>query len=186
MEFNNLKPPREDFLLSGGRLINRKNFIILAQALENTDLPPLRLFGDGPLNFIIKKTLREQDKLLGYIPRKDIIELYSTAQAFICPSLYETGPITVLEAMAARCPVICSDIPAVEEIVENGKTGLTFNPHDPDELRDRIETLLGDPKLQDDLAETAYNWVKKERNWQDIAKATLHVYEETIEGGETH
>lgn len=179
-EFYGTNQKRGTFLLSGGRFIHRKNFLTLTKALQGTSLPSLQLFGDGPLRNNITRTLRPQDTILGYVPRKELIILYKTAAAYICPSLYETGPITVLEAMAARCPIICSDIPGIRVTVKDEETGLLYPPEDTDKLRYQIKRLIEDDELRQKLAENAYRHVYENRRWEDAAKATIKVYEEVM------
>ena len=179
-EFNNSTQERGRFLLAGGRFIRRKGLKTLTTALRDTDLPSLQLFGGGPLKDSISWTLRPQDNMLGFIQRKDLVALYKTATAFICPSLYETGPITVLEAMAAHCPVVCADIPGIWATVQNEETGLLYPPNKIDKLVHQIRRLTEDAELRHRLAENAYSYVCQHRRWEDAAKETIKVYEEVI------
>jgi len=179
-EFNTPITKRLNYLLTGGRHIRRKNFAELTQALKNTNLPPLYIFGGGPLTEKLKQTLRPQDHMLGYTDRHAQILLYKQAAAFISTSHYETGPITILEAMAAGCPVISSDIPGVWTTIRNEETGLLYPLGNIDKLVHQIRRLTEDAELRHRLAENAYSYVCQHRRWEDAAKETIKVYEEAI------
>jgi len=179
-EFNSCPRQRENILLAGGRLTARKNFLTLTRALQGTDLPPLYIFGDGPQYEAIFKSLRIGDTMLRYIRCRELVSLYRDALLFICPSLYETGPITVLEAMAAHCPVVCADIPGIRATVKDEETGLLYPPNNIDKLVHQIRRLTEDAELRHRLAENAYSYVCQHRRWEDAAKETVKVYEEVI------
>lgn len=152
---------RAEFILTGGREVVRKRFIDVFEAACEVKLQVLR-FGDV------------------FRPREHIINLYKTAKMFVCASVYETGPITVMEAMAAKCPVICSDIPAIKDLVIDGETGILFEPGDVSELAEKMELLNNSPELRERLVENAYKHIKNNFNWEDIARQTKDVYMEVL------
>ena len=152
---------RAEFILTGGRETARKRFTDVFEAARKVKLRVLR-FGDV------------------FRSREYIVNLYKTAKMFVCASVYETGPITVMEAMAAKCPVICSNIPAIEDLVINGETGILFEPKDISELVEKMELLNNSPELREQLAEDAYKHIKNNFDWEDIAKQTKDVYMEML------
>jgi len=152
--------PRADYVFSCGRLTPRKDFETLISACGKAGV---RLFLSH-----------------GALTREDLTTHYKTARVFVCSSLYETGPITVMEAMAAKCPVICSDIPAVEDLVIDGKTGLLFEPRNSDDLAEKINFLFNDSDYAKKLAKRAYIHVKKHFNWMKVAEETKKLYEEVL------
>jgi len=153
---------RAEFILTGGRETARKRFTDVLEAARNVQLQVSR-FGDM------------------FCPREQIVNLYKTARMFVCASVYETGPITVMEAMAAKCPVICSNIPAIKDLVIDGETGILFKPKDVSELAGKMKLLDGSPELRNRLAENAYEHIKNNFNWENIAKQTKDVYMEVLE-----
>lgn len=81
--------------------------------------------------------------------RTDIPDLMTAADLFAFPSLYEGLPGVVIEAMALNLPVVASDLPAIREIVEEGRSALLAPPGSPRELAAAMVSLLNDPGLRD-------------------------------------
>jgi glycosyltransferase involved in cell wall biosynthesis len=77
--------------------------------------------------------------------RSDVPEILAAADVFAFPSLYEGLGGSVLEAMGLALPVVASDLPALREVVENGRSAYLVPPADPAALAGRIAQLLGDP-----------------------------------------
>ena len=102
--------------------------------------------------------LSEEIKFLGN--RNDIPELLSQSDLFILPSRYEGLPISLLEAMAAKLPVIASNVSGSTDLIEHKKNGLLFESENPLDLADKILYLYnnrGEMKL---LAQNAYEYVQ--------------------------
>lgn len=156
-------PDRErgKFAFSCGRDIARKGFDTLEKACADAMFPVLVIHGE--------------------LSRSQLIWEYKLATMFVCASVYETGPITVMEAMAAKCPVICSDIPAVHGLVSQGMTGLLFEPGNVKQLARKITFLFDNGGFAEALAERAYMHVKEHYNWTEAAQKTIEVYEEATQ-----
>ena len=100
-----------------------------------------------------RRTLRDQVEGLGLLDavdflgfRKDIPAVMGAADVFAMASLVEPFGNTVIEAMAAGRPVVCSDLPGPRESVVDGETGLFFPPGNAEAMADRLATLHADPK----------------------------------------
>lgn len=98
---------------------------------------------------------------------------YSSARAFVYPSLYEGFGIPPLEAMAHQCPVICSNTSSIPEVVESA--GEYFDPCDVDDMRDVIESVV--------YSDTRIDFLRKsgsERlngfSWKKCTQETLNIY----------
>ena len=124
------------------------------------------------------------------LPRPDVIALYTHADVFVCPSVYEPFGIINLEAMACETPVVASAVGGIPEIVVPGKTGLLV-PFEPEggespEPRDgeqfsrslatAINELMSAPELRTEMAKAARARVLEKFSWQRIAAATLEFY----------
>lgn len=111
---------------------------------------------------------------LGHLPWDELVMLYQNAQGMIYPSLFEGFGLPLVEAMAAGCPVACSDRAAIPEIA--GEAAYYFNPEDVEAISDAVERLWLDDTLRADLINRGR---KRSRNfgWRSFAEKTIEVYE---------
>ncbi len=98
----------------------------------------------------------------------------------VFPSLYEPFGIVALEAMAAKTPVIVSDVGGFPEVVENHETGLTVTPGNPDSLAWGILHTLHHPHWTQARVENAYHACRTRFSWTTIAEHTKRVYDQVI------
>jgi glycosyltransferase involved in cell wall biosynthesis len=156
-----------------GRLDEQKDprSLIKAFALVKRDRPDavLVLVGDGPLVNELRQLssslgVAEAVKFLGY--RKDVRELQSFFTVQAMPSRWEGLGLVALEALASGVPLVASDIPGMDELLENEKNSLLGPPDDPVALAGAILRLLENQELMTLLASNGRETVKK----FDIAK----------------
>lgn len=147
------------YALFVGRLSSEKGVRTLLSAwrwLKNTRL---KIVGDGPLldearNFIQREGLNMVE-LLGRKSRSEVFALMKKAKVLIFPSeWYEGFPMTLAEAFATGLPAVASRLGAMAEIVEDGRTGLLFEPGAPDDLAAKVEWAWTHPK---EIAEMGRN-----------------------------
>jgi len=86
----------------------------------------------------------------GYVTDEELVALYNTAECFVFPSLYEGFGLPPLEAMTLGCPVVCSDEPAMREVL--GDAAVYFDGHDSAALGAAVSELLGDQHRRSVLA----------------------------------
>jgi len=80
------------------------------------------------------------------VPHETVYELVGEAAFLVVPSqCYETFSRVVIEAFAKGTPVIVSKLGAMAELVDDGRTGLTFAPGDPEDLGRKVRSILADP-----------------------------------------
>ena len=121
-----------------GRLSPEKGISALLGAWRDLDVP-LRLVGDGPLREHIEKAANPQIVMLGRKTPAEVAMEMAQATVLIMPSAWpENCPMVILEAFCQSLPVIASRIPAIEEIVEDGASGLLFTQRDPDDLAAKV------------------------------------------------
>lgn len=108
--------------------------------------------GDGPemdrLKALINTdSLRERVHFSGY--RQDIVDLARASDVFVLPTLFDAQPTVIMEAMAAKLPVVASNLAGVPDMVGQGVEGLLTEPGDVPALADALSSLLGDlPRAQ--------------------------------------
>lgn len=119
--------------------------------------------------------------LLGVVPSHELGALYEKARLFVLPSVwYEGFPTVLLEAMSHGLPVVCSRIGGLPEIVEDGITGLLYEPGNVDELADRIRTLWQNPALCQKLGEAGRRKVREDYAADRLMDRLLGIYEKVI------
>jgi glycosyltransferase involved in cell wall biosynthesis len=109
-------------------------------------------------------------QLKGWIPRDELLRLYARAHAFVYPSTFEGFGMPVLEAMAARIPVACSDIPPLREVV--GEAALFFDPLSEDAIATALDRLVTDAPLRTHLIEAGPERARR-FTWERAARETL-------------
>jgi len=127
------------------------------------------------------------------VNRQEVIQLYSHARVFCCPSVYEPFGIINLEAMACRAPVVASATGGIKEVVVDGVTGylvpfgqdpVTSFPTDPEkfarDLAEGINRLLQDPEKCKEFGDAGRKRVEEMFSWTAIAQQTIDLYEELI------
>ncbi len=116
-------------------------------------------------------------QFIGYVPDKDLPSLYSGADLFVFPSLYEGFGLPPLEAMACGTPVVCSNAGSLPEVV--GDAALMVDPHDTEGLTEAMRRVLADNELRLDLRRRGLRRAA-EFTWERTAQETLVVYERLL------
>jgi sugar transferase (PEP-CTERM/EpsH1 system associated) len=144
------------------RLVEIKDFPTLFEAfrtvLRTVPRAVLLVVGDGPLRSALEAEaarlgIAGQIQFLGR--RTDIPDIVAALDLFVLCSLSEGLPLTVLEAMAAGVPVVATDVGALREAVQEGRTGLLVPPRSPARLAEAIIALLRDPARRRAMGEEA-------------------------------
>ena len=128
------------------------------------------------------------------ISKPEVIQLYSHARVFCCPSVYEPFGIINLEAMACEAAVVASATGGIKEVVVDGETGylvpfeqdpLTSFPINPEkfarDLGGRISELLGDPEECIRFGKAGRRRVEQTFSWTAIAEQTISLYQRLME-----
>lgn len=170
------------FVLSVGRLDPRKNLLRLIEAfksLKNEHKIPHKLVIAGKKDYLsgnienAVKGLENDIIMTGYIPDETLPILYSAADVFVYPTLFEGFGLPCLEAMSCGCPVISSNTSSIPEVV--GDSGLLINPYDTREIANAIYKVLMDNELRNIMKQKGLNRAK-DFSWEKSAFKTLEVY----------
>ena len=135
-------------------------------------------YGDELTALVQQLNLDGEVIFTGAISYENVLSIYQRASLFVLPSYLETFGIPLIEAMAAGVPVIAANASAIPEVV--GDAGLLFDPNDPDELRAKMEEVLSNRKLREELIKKGLERAKT-FSWEKCAKATLAVFKEACE-----
>ena len=164
-------PERRETVLYVGRLEPRKGADTFAQAIplvaeqcpgaDFVFLGSDRRGADGTSQraaletYLWDRGLAEKVRFVGHEPPEVFLEFYRRAAVVVVPSRYENCPYTLLEAMACGKAIVVSKAYGMEEMIEDGESGLFFKPGDPDDLAEKISRLLEDEGLRQRLGPAA-------------------------------
>jgi glycosyltransferase involved in cell wall biosynthesis len=159
-----------------GRLIGYKRVDDLLLAFSRLDLDAeLYIVGEGPERKNLEALARKlgvdnKVTFTGFVSELRKIELLKSSHVLVLPSTTEGFGIALVEAMAAKTPVIAADIPALRELVGDEEVGLLFRPRDVDALKMKLERLLKEGELRKQLSHEGYEFVKRKLDWDKVTK----------------
>jgi glycosyltransferase involved in cell wall biosynthesis len=173
----------DQFILSVGTIEPRKNLTSLLEAyhaLRNEGFP-LRLvivgkkgwLYSGFFNRVHELGLEHEVIFPGFVPDGDLPALYSAADLFVFPSLYEGFGLPALEALACGTPVVCSNASSLPEVA--GEAALLVNPGSVEALVRAMRDVSSKRELRDDLGARGPQQAAR-FNWRRTAQETLAVY----------
>lgn len=182
------EPPRDEVrtIICVGRLSPEKGQSGLLQAFSKlaSKRPGLRLrlVGDGPDRANLESLSNELGiessvTFVGRLSEEDTLGEIARSDLLVLPSLMEGLPIVLMEAMALGVPVIASGVAGIPELVEDGTTGLLFEPSNWSDLEVQIERLMMDRRLYDAVAERAREKVSAEFDIQKSAAELTRLFE---------
>jgi glycogen synthase len=194
------------FVLFVGRITRQKGIIHLVNAIKHIDKnTQIVLCAGAPDTKEIAKEMEDAvaeakkhrdnifwiDKMLD---KADVIQLYSHADVFCCPSIYEPFGIINIEAMACETAVVASAVGGIKEVVIPDETGILvpleqqteapFEPVDPEQfskdLAEGINRVINDKPLQQKMSKNGRQRVEDYFDWKAIANQTKTIYESLI------
>jgi alpha-maltose-1-phosphate synthase len=198
--------PRVPYVLFVGRITRQKGIIHLVNAIKhiNPDIPVVLCAGapdtpeiEAEMAEGVKKASENRKNVYWIremVNRKTLIELYSHAGVFCCPSIYEPFGIINLEAMACETPVVASAVGGIPEVVQDGITGklvkleqmeeTPFEAKVPEQfakdLAASVNALMSNNELRVKMAVAGRKRVEDVFSWKSIAQQTLELYKSLI------
>ena len=174
-------------LLWAGRLSAEKDVPSLMAAMTHLREahPDVRLLlaGDGPKREeleALRTELALSDSVLLLGRRQDVPGLMAMADLFVFASVAEGFGLAVAEAQAAGLPVIAFRIPALAEIVDDGRTGLLVDGRSPGDMAQAIAGLLTDPTKRRSMSEAARRRAAETLDIAVTASAMTRVYARSV------
>lgn len=194
------------YVLFVGRITRQKGIIHLVNAIKYIDpdtqivlcagAPDTPEIGAEMKDAVdeVKKTRKNVIWIDKMVTKEEIIQLYSHASVFCCPSIYEPFGIINIEAMACNTAVVASAVGGIKEVVVHGETGLLipleqqteapFEPIDPDkfsrDLANGINQVINDKNLRETMAKNGRKRVEDYFDWVAIAKQVETLYKSLI------
>jgi glycogen synthase len=194
------------YVLFVGRITRQKGIIHLVNAIQHIDAdtqvvlcagapdtPEIAKEMEDSVNEVMqhRKNVIWIDKMLD---KASVIQLYTHAAVFCCPSIYEPFGIINIEAMACETPVVASAVGGIKEVVVHNETGLLipveqqkqapFEPVNPaqfsKDLAEGINTLIKDEPLRKRMATNSRRRVEEKFDWVSIAKEVKSLYQQLI------
>jgi glycogen synthase len=180
---------RDPYVLFVGRITDQKGIFHLLEAA--TKLPAgvqVVLCASAPDTPEIEERLRRAVGaranvmwIPSMLPVDDVMQLYSHAAVFCCPSVYEPFGLINLEAMACETAVVASGVGGILEVVEDGKTGLLVPPAHPDELAAALGRLLKDPGERRAMGQAGRRRIEERFSWASVAARTQELYADALD-----
>ena len=172
----------DNFLLFVGNVKPHKNLKNLLLAIKDIDINLVIvgkkdgfITGDKNIsNLIQENNLKNRVFFTGYVEDDDIQAIYNLAKLFVFPSLYEGFGIPPLEAQACGCPVVCSNSASLPEVCRDSV--IYFNPFDIEDIKEKIEFVMYNENLQNDLKIKGFENIKR-FSWEQSARKIIEVIE---------
>ena len=158
----------------------------IEKILKNHENVNVFIAGSGPDEKFLKEKFENNPKVkISSFETKDSLEIHKNYDIAVVPTLGSEGTsLSLLEAMAAGCSVIATNVGGMTNIILDGYNGLMINP-DEDELYLAMEKLIVDKSLRMELSRKAYETVQKsfsheiwEKRWMRILEEVLHESED--------
>jgi glycogen synthase len=194
------------YVLFVGRITRQKGIIHLVNAIKYIDpetqivlcagapdTPEIAKEMEDSVNEV-KKTRHNIIWIDEMLPKNEVIQLYSHADVFCCPSIYEPFGIINIEAMACKTAVVASAVGGIKEVVVDGETGILvpvkqqnvapFEPIDPDkfakDLAEGVNKIINNRELRESMALKGRKRVEEHFDWIAIAKQVKELYSSLI------
>jgi len=168
------------YVAYAGRLERVKGVETLVRALGGSQLE-VRIAGDGEMREQLEQQCARQRfdnvRFLGRLESNGLAATLQDAMFVVVPSeWYENAPMSVLEAYAYGKPVIGARIGGIPELIEDGSTGLLFEPGDAAGLRAKVERLLANPALVEEMGRNARPFVERNFGPQQHYERLMAIY----------
>jgi starch synthase len=198
--------PARPYLLFVGRIARQKGIVHLARAIQFMDpgfqvvlcagAPDTPEIADEMAKAVEQAKTHRSDIIWiqEMLDKKSVIEFYSHAAVFACPSIYEPFGIINLEAMACETAVVASAVGGIKEVVVDGETGFLvpleqmqespFEPRHPEkfsrDLAAKINQLMANPELRQKFGKAGRKRAEEKFSWSAIARETKTLYQSLV------
>jgi len=176
-----------------GVINSRKNLLCLLRAIQGiknkTDKLKLDVIGgfkdeaykNKILQFVRENNLQDDIRFLGWKSQPEVLELYKKVDLFVLPSLQESLPVSIAEAMAAGRPVIAADVGGVTEMISHEESGYVFRSNKSIELGTYLMRFCNGDVSYSEFAKNAREEAVKKFHPRNVAAQTIEFYKTILE-----
>jgi glycosyltransferase involved in cell wall biosynthesis len=169
-----------DYVAYVGRFVPEKGIDTMIEAARMTGYE-LRMAGDWRPMRRLAETAPKNARFLGELGAEDVTALYRGARFLVFPSIwFETFGLVMAEAMSNGVPVVASRLGVMPDVVDDGVTGLLFNPGDADDLAEKMRKMWEDPELCGRMGRAAREKVMRTYTEDAYFDGIMKVYERAI------
>lgn len=145
----------------------------------------MTIAGSGPelqslLGLVSELELADSVRMIGRVDNARMPELFHCADVLINPSLADNMPVSILEALASRVPVVTTSVGGIPYLVVDGETALFVPPGEPEAMAQGVISVLSSSRLRSDLITNGQNLVQQ-YVWHQVKKKLHAVYERALE-----
>lgn len=167
-----------------GRIDKEKGIDYLIRAAQNISAE-VYILGSGDYKKDLERLAKELKLsnvyFAGYFSKDylhELREFYRRADVVVVPStVKEAFGLVILEAMACSTPVVASRIGGIPNIVKDGKTGFLVRPRSPKEIAEKVNIILGNPKLSLAMGERCRKLIEEKFTWEKVADTVRENYQ---------
>lgn len=169
--------PDDVLLVYIGRLSAEKQIEHIRAVLESVPGTRLALVGDGPARAALEAHFAGTNThFMGYLSGETLSQAYASADIFVFPSAIESFGLVVVEAMAAGLPVVASRVGGVCDVVEESRTGYTFDVGDMDGLVEGVRKIASSRERMSEMAQAARAFAETQ-TWPAMMDEVIVHYE---------
>ncbi len=167
-------------ILFSGRLSSEKGAKYLIGAAKDIK-GEIFIVGGGPeetyLSQIVARKKLDNVHLIGYLPHEELVDFYYRADVFVAPSVVEEAlGLSILEAMAAKTPVIATRKGGIPLLVKSGYNGFFVRSRNSQKIAETCNRLLKNDKLREIMGNNARDTVEDKFTWKKTAKKCQSLY----------
>lgn len=169
-----------------GRVGKRKGVYDILQVAHKiiSKYPDVKFIiaGDGEVDKVkkicIDKEINKNIEIIGWVSGDDKVKLLNEATVYLLPSYNEGMPISILEAMAYKLPIISTNIGGIPQLISNNSEGFIFEPGDLEKLEEVLDKILEDRDLRERLGNNSFNKVNSKFNMEKNILKLCEIYKE--------
>ncbi len=184
--FNYVPPNKNCFeIMTAGYLVRRKGIQYLIEAmpiiLREVREARLRIVGDGPfkielMKLVKKLSLDNKIRFEGLVRRSELAKHYANCAVYVQPSLSDTFPTTIREAMSIGRPVVATKVGFVEEHIIDGVNGFLVPKMNVEEIAKKVLKILSDEDLRLKMSIKAREYAESNLDWGKIGQQWYNMY----------